>query len=78
MLKLWLTEWNLVNVSKAIQNIEITCCLFWKVQSGYDHWKKKLNLLLILIHSKEFNLEVFRLFVEHHDFTGRSLDDGLR
>lgn len=31
-----------------------------------------------LIHSADFNLDVFRIFVELHDFKGRSLVDALR
>lgn len=46
---------------------------------GVACYCKGINFfLIILTHSKEFNLEVFRIFVEHHDFTGRLLVDGLR
>ena len=37
-----------------------------------------LSNLYISLYSSEFNLEVFRIFVELHDFEGRLLVDGLR
>ena len=38
----------------------------------------QLTSLFVLIHSADFNLDVFRIFVELHDFKGRSLVDALR
>ena len=78
---------SLIHQPFSSNNIsEISMIVVCIIQTWCDIFKtspvSKIVLTLIIesisLHSKEFNLEVFRIFVELHNFERRLLVDALR